>query len=168
MEAPLFVCTREQQFVFYVLKVHQVPKCTDGCQCSMKTVVCRNRVSTNGGVLQQCVYKRWCVATVCLQTVVCRNSVSTNGGVLQQCVYKRRCVATVCLQIVVCRNSVYKRLEKFATSQQLKDMVRASHVAEHKICIPMAYRRLCDDDRPSALKSKGTMPKNYVSSLQLL
>ena len=30
------------------MKVHQVPKCTERCQCCMKTVLCHKGVSTNG------------------------------------------------------------------------------------------------------------------------
>jgi hypothetical protein len=40
--------SRGQWSVFYGLKVYQVPKCIEGYQCSMGTVSCHNRWSTNG------------------------------------------------------------------------------------------------------------------------
>lgn len=55
MEAPIFIYMKEEQwYVFYGLKVYQVVKCIEGCLCSMGTVLCQNRVSTNGGSEGRC------------------------------------------------------------------------------------------------------------------
>jgi hypothetical protein len=46
-----FICTKEEQrAVIHLcgLKVYQVSKCTEWCQCSMGTVSCHNGLSVNG------------------------------------------------------------------------------------------------------------------------
>ena len=51
MDIPLFICMKgEQQTVniLYGLMVNWVPKCIEGCQYRVKTVLCCNRMSTNG------------------------------------------------------------------------------------------------------------------------
>jgi hypothetical protein len=51
MDAPNFICTKEEQRAvihFCGLKVYQVSKCTEWCQCSMGTVSCHNGLSVNG------------------------------------------------------------------------------------------------------------------------
>ena len=50
MATPNFICTKEEQRTpihFCVLKVYQVSKCIEWCQCSMGTVSCHNGSSVN-------------------------------------------------------------------------------------------------------------------------
>jgi hypothetical protein len=50
MDTLNFVCTKEEQRAvihFCGLKVYQVSKCTELCQCSMGTVSCHNGLSVN-------------------------------------------------------------------------------------------------------------------------
>ena len=51
MVTPNFICTKEEQRAvihFCGLKVYQVSKCIEWCQCSMGTVSCHNGLSVNG------------------------------------------------------------------------------------------------------------------------
>jgi len=51
MDTPNFICTKEEQRAvihFCGLKVYQVSKCIEWCQCSMGTVSCHNGLSVNG------------------------------------------------------------------------------------------------------------------------
>ena len=51
MATPNFICTKEEQRAvinFCGLKVYQVSKCIEWCQCSMGTVSCHNGLSVNG------------------------------------------------------------------------------------------------------------------------
>jgi hypothetical protein len=51
MDIPNFICTKEEQravIYFCGLKVYQVSKCIEWCQCSMGTVSCHNGLSVNG------------------------------------------------------------------------------------------------------------------------
>ena len=51
MDTPNFNCTKEEQRAvihFCGLKVYQVSKCIEWCQCSMGTVSCNNGLSVNG------------------------------------------------------------------------------------------------------------------------
>jgi len=51
MVTPSFICTKEEQRAvihFWGLKVYQVSKCIEWCQCSMGTVSCHNGLSVNG------------------------------------------------------------------------------------------------------------------------
>jgi len=51
MDTPNFICTKEEQWAvihFCGLKVYQVSKCIEWCQCSMGTVSCHNGLSVNG------------------------------------------------------------------------------------------------------------------------
>jgi hypothetical protein len=50
MDTPNFICTKEAQravIYFCGLKVYQVSKCIEWCQCSMELVSCHNRLSVN-------------------------------------------------------------------------------------------------------------------------
>ena len=51
MDTPLFTCMKEEQravICFFGLKVYDMLKCIEGCQCSTGTASCWNRLSTNG------------------------------------------------------------------------------------------------------------------------
>jgi hypothetical protein len=51
MDTPHLICTKKEQKAvihFCGLKVYQVLKCIEGCQCSMGTVSCYNGLSVNG------------------------------------------------------------------------------------------------------------------------
>jgi hypothetical protein len=51
MDTPNFICTKEEQRAvthFCGLKVYQMSKCIEWCQCSMGTVSCHNGLSVNG------------------------------------------------------------------------------------------------------------------------
>jgi hypothetical protein len=51
MDTPNFICTKEEQRAvihFRGLKVYQVSKCIEWCQCSMGKVSCHNGLSVNG------------------------------------------------------------------------------------------------------------------------
>ena len=51
MDTPNFICTKEEQRAvihFCRLKVYQVSKCIEWCQCSMGTVSCHKELSVNG------------------------------------------------------------------------------------------------------------------------
>jgi len=51
MDTPNFICTKEEQRAvihFCGLKVYQLSKCIERCQCSMGTVSCHNGLSVNG------------------------------------------------------------------------------------------------------------------------
>jgi len=51
MDTPNFICTKEEHRAvihFCGLKVYQVSKCIEWCQCSMGTVSCHNGLSING------------------------------------------------------------------------------------------------------------------------
>jgi len=51
MDTPNFISTKEEQravIYFCWLKVYQVSKCIEWCQCSMGTVSCHNGLSVNG------------------------------------------------------------------------------------------------------------------------
>jgi hypothetical protein len=50
MDTPNFICTKEEQrsvINFCGLKLYQVLKCIEWCQCSMGTVSCHNGLSVN-------------------------------------------------------------------------------------------------------------------------
>jgi hypothetical protein len=51
MDTAHLICTEKEQRAvihFCGLKVYQVLKCTEGCQCNVGTVSCRNGLSANG------------------------------------------------------------------------------------------------------------------------
>jgi hypothetical protein len=51
MDTPSYICTKEEQRAvihFCGLKVYQVSKCIQWCQCGMGTVSCHNGSSVNG------------------------------------------------------------------------------------------------------------------------
>jgi hypothetical protein len=61
MDTPNLICTKEEQRAvihFCGLKVYQVSKCIECCQCSMVTVSCHNGLSVNGEKEKKWSHKR--------------------------------------------------------------------------------------------------------------
>jgi hypothetical protein len=58
MDSPHLICTKKEQRAvihFCRLKVYQVLKCIEGCQCSMGTVSCYNGLPVNGSRVSKMV-----------------------------------------------------------------------------------------------------------------
>ena len=64
MDTPNFICTKEEQRAVIHscgLKVYQVSKCIEWCQCSMGTVSCHNGLSVNGARVSKMVAQALCM-----------------------------------------------------------------------------------------------------------